>query len=301
MMTYSTLQEAWGVPMFLKQRKRVERAERAEGTKRPPVGPVGQEDFENADLPEFKKNYSSEENDYKYYCKTYGLCGIKEKFAAGTDEAGKAGKEAGGAKSQACGLPDSNYEYPLSESDKQQFKKTLDVAMQGSNAQAPAVHPFDTPKQGSSDNVTGYYDEDLEDYLETKDVRYTSGEPIDFSVGSGGKAGKKAGKAGKAGAQQALPNDPASNKYAPPMASAFGTPTLHPDVAAFPRDRASDNANHGDKKSYWESVMDIILFIGVGVLIIFIMDQLYRLAMLAGMRQTVHALEPFLLHMRDHA
>lgn len=44
----------------------------------------------------------------------------------------------------------------------------------------------------------------------------------------------------------------------------------------------------------WQALWDIVLFIVAGLLVIFLCEQLFKLAMLSGMRHTVQILEPYL-------
>jgi hypothetical protein len=304
MMSYCSLQEAWEMPMFLKRRKN-EKDPKDPKEPRPipsnlaPAPPrYSREDFSTtSDLPEYKKNYTTEQEDRRYYCKTYGVCAgdIKETFTGSTSPA---------AMDDSCGLPNVNYDYPLSNTDKEKFKKAMDTATDGEDAKPPKKGPFDTPRQGSSSRVSGYYDEEIEDYLETNDIKYARGEPVNAPYAKSESVAAALASSTPTPTPTPLGADAKTQLNGPPVSATYGIPVLTPDIASVPQKLgaapvATAAGTGSGSKTPWQNILDLILFIGVGILTIFMMEQMYRIAVLVGMRQTMHALEPFIMHVRD--
>lgn len=288
---YCTLQEAYSIPSFdpasknASQRSKRSCAPLKGGLASDPYdafGPesgrelaaaprsYGREDFMN---PGEKASYAAMANDAKYYCENYGVCSSKEGFENPPPSAGKTKRTS--KQQRTCGpLQPPVYEYPLQESDRQRYNKALNEALKEEQV---ATAPYRTePRKVDMDQVSGYYDEDLETYLQTKDMKASP-------------ALKELPKVDI----KAQPYDPKDSPFAEAIQKYKGTSFAAPfsNVAATP---SFDNGVWGtsrDKTGMW---MDLIMFILLGILIIVLCDQLVRLGMMLGMRSTVEALQPLL-------
>jgi hypothetical protein len=123
-------------------------------------------------------------------------------------------------------------------------------------------------------NVSGYYDEDLENFLTTQELKSVPLPP------------------------SAMHTNPAvdiNNTYqsTPPQSH------LHPENYNPP----PSTSNYSEKpkpklkpiESYnQQNIMDLLLFISLGILIILLCDQIFKLGMSYGMKDTVHILMPYL-------
>lgn len=231
MMAYSSLEEAYQMPLTGHKKKNTK---------------VTVEPFEEQFQPTPKKNptpagmlgerervtYKAQLSDYDYICNTTGVCPLEE-FSAP-------------AKAKCEPLQPPKYEYPLSDQDKEKFKKALQVALeQMEDGPAPKKETPDMSK------VTGLVDSEVESYMKLKDFKTV---PVDAKI---------------------IPDE--RLKDIPGKASIAVDQPLASQLSNFTRD------NKG-----W---MNLLLFIAAGILLIFLMEQLFKLAMLLGLRKTVEAME----------
>jgi hypothetical protein len=294
---YCTLQEAYNVPSFdpTSQKKRTGNRGCAAPAERPdPTDPYsadtgrefaaaprpfGREDFTGGRGPVEKVSYGAMANDYKYYCDTYGVCAdpmppVKGAMAEGFENPKAAKGKRAPRNAQQCGpLQPPPYEYPMRDEDKKKYNRALQYALY--QEQAATAAPPAEPRKADMDQVTGYYDEDLELYLQTKDMK-ASPVPKDLP-----KVESKA-----------QPYDPKDSPFAQAMdrykdqsmggpLQPYASPLLTGAVAAAPRDRTG----------MW---MDMVFFILIGVLLVILCDQLVKLGTLLGMKTTLQALAPLL-------
>lgn len=296
---YCTLQEAYSIPSFDPASKGSKRNSRSCGVpKNQPIQPAdpfdaynadtgrelaaaapsyGREDFTN---PVEKVSYAALANDYKYYCDTYGVCTnqsqpVKEGFENPTSKTStslrKPQSSATPRKQQgSCGpLQPPPYEYPMSEMDKKRYNVALNDALkQEQTATVPAKYEA---RRVDMNKVSGYYDEDLELYLQTKDMKASP-------------ALKELPKADL----KAEPYDPAESPFANAIQKFGGQPMGGPYAPVVQERMANVSSSaRTDKIGMW---MDMLLFVLLGVLVIFLCDQLVKLGMMLGMKSTVNSL-----------
>jgi hypothetical protein len=220
-------------------------------------------------------NYRSQLTDYDYICKTAGICPLGEKFDNyETVSSPPAGPMKPQNPVQACSpLEPPPYEYPLSDGDKDRFRKALNVAieqMEG-NGPAPAYVPrtLETRKV-NMDEVSGYVDEELESYMTITDMK---------------------------------PIAPKTSEPIPDNRLKDVSGTVKKEYASatpFVQELQKVNLpeNFTKKNKIW---MDLLLFVASGILIIFLLEQLFKLAMITGMKKTVEAMEMILHETRPGA
>jgi hypothetical protein len=149
-------------------------------------------------------------------------------------------------------LQPPKYEYPLSDKDKEKFKQALKVALEEMES-GPKTKETEPKPKVEMEKVSGFIDEELETYMKLKDIKPVKIEkpPID---------------------ERLLKDIP-------------GKETTLLEPAALPKPPPAcytkDNKN-------W---LNLLLFIGSGILVIFLLEQLYKLALLTGLKKTVLAME----------
>lgn len=236
----------------------------------------GQEDFVNIPAgpgtsnPMANPTYVSKRNDYKYYCDQYNVCapGVTEGF----EDVGKKNSDAKPAK-KACGpLQPPMYEIPFDEDARREYRSAMNVAM----SQEQTATPPPKPKRREVDmsKVDGYYDEDLEQYLETKDMKAS---PIPVAPVLPKKN------------LDALPYDPTASPFSEAMKDLNEKNNRVEVLGKTFVERLVPTTR--DTKGMW---LDLLLFFSIGVLFVVLADQLVRFGMMLGMRRTVEMLVPLL-------
>lgn len=243
---FATIQEAYNVVSFESGKKKRQCNVQAKASAEPYESKVIVEGFQDGgkmlSQEETPVTYRGKANDYEYYRKQYGI-------QLPTIE---------GFQQPSCATQAPvEYKIPISEEAKQANAKammtTLDEKVPQYTPHAPPARVVDMSK------VNGYYDEELEQYLQTKDSKQpallTQPTPITAPVPTPQKTVEE------------------------PIIS-------HPLVDTTPRTIISDEA--------WQSFWDIFLFVFAGILIMFLCEQLFKLAMMIGMKRTIVMLEPYL-------
>jgi hypothetical protein len=258
--------------------------------------------------PVLPKYYSGYSQDRKYYCDSYNICpdasgaGI-EGFQGMETKNGSGNVASGGEptpKSATCTGPliAPNYEYPMTDEARRQYDRALQLSLNGGmNANPSGDTPLEDPATfiragGSSADVMGYTDADLESFLRTEDL--TSAP---FKIPVVPKDDRPVGG-----------RDPNESPFAETMKNFTGpdgTPQLRPgsvDKAA--TEGAGTAAGSGGMsgalgssasvRDPWSRVWEMALFVVAGLLLVLLLDQLFKLAMLYGMKRAFLAIEPLL-------
>lgn len=303
---YCTLQEAYSVPSFdpaAKSKKNrssacAPRSGGAPADSYDTYGPergrelaaapraFGREDFANQSLstPVQKQTYAALANDYKYYCDTYGVCSdappkpereqahVPEGFENfKTESTNSSNKKVRGA---TCGpLQPPVYEYPMKEEDRRSYNRALDTALK--QTQTSTAPTRVQPRKVDMSNVGGYYDEDLEMYLQTKDMK--ASPPLPTMPRSADSS------------NSTHPYDPSSSPFAEALDKFKGTPFSGGSVSSTARSELLQGSK--DTGGLW---LDLLFFVLIGLLVIILCDQLVRLGVMLGMKSTAAALAPIL-------
>jgi len=312
-MNFCSLQEAYNTPSFAHSRKKkpcngpplaptemyeprrdeFDGKEYARYTRSQPT----REEFQNASSQGggqggFETTYKAMQRDMKYYCNEYGVCtpGSKprpETFQSEVEYPSKATKprerraaakvQPAAAPAPNCPLQPPRYEYPISEESKAQFDSAMQLALDDEpDNERTQLAPL--PKRAvDMEGVDGFYDEEIESYLKTKEMKSAPMPEILANAGGSSAAPKGFEKT--------------------PFGEAMATfqknkrPLLHPEPRAFGADC--------EQVEFLQNLWDMALFVLAGILLILLMEQLYKLAVYQGMRQTIQVLEPFLNQFRD--
>jgi len=279
---YCTLQEAYDVPTFdssAKKRKSCAVQAKASADAYDPFLPENGrgetamyqgskknniEGFQSRETKLKSSTYNGLVSDYKYYNNTYGI-GLpnmsSEGFQGQKDAPPPAGKCSGGAPLR--------YEIPLSPESKAAYDNAMQTAL--SQEQHQTLSPVAEPRKVDMEQVHGYYDEDLEQYLQTKDMKAaptlinTAIEKKDLNT---------------------QPYDPESSPYAKAL-DVFKHDAIKTETATTQQPPKPVNP--------WQNIWDMLLFIFAGILIMFLCEQLFKMAMMIGMKRTIEMIEPYLL------
>lgn len=298
---YCTLEEAYNVPSQGTKKKNANLRCMARSANEPNVsaepfdhyGPnggrelasayrkFGQEDFVNipagqgASNPMANPSYVSKRNDYKYYCDQYNVCapGVSEGFESGSGSSNGSGKPK--PPKRSCGpLQPPMYEFPMDDGTKKEYKNAVNVSL--SQDQTAIAPPKPKGREVDMGKVEGYYDEDLEQYLETKDMKAS---PIPVAPALPKKD------------LNALPYDPAASPFSEAMKDLNEKGNRVEVMGKTFVDRLTPTMYSRDTKGMW---LDLLLFFAIGVLFVVLADQLVRFGMMLGMRRTVEMLIPLL-------
>ena len=220
------------------------------------------EGFQGGAIKDAAKTYKGLANDYNYYRKEYGIATPQlESFKGASDP-------------EKCSSAPQRYEIPLTPEDKAQYDKAMALAI--GQSQTATLHPPVERRVADMSKVQGYVDEDLEAYLQTKDMRAAPFVPPP-----------------KPNPQQppAEPYDPESSPFAQAINMFKGqlTPSAAPAAPASPASQTV-HVPVVIKSNVW----DIVMFVFAGLLIMFLCDQIFQLAMLIGMKRTIAIIEPYL-------
>jgi hypothetical protein len=122
--------------------------------------------------------------------------------------------------------------------------------------------------------VKPFLDDELEHYFNFNDYQNTVPKPVTVP----------------AVAPSAVPTSVA------PVASsaAGGTTPVTPTAAVTPAAPAAKPTSQTKKDAYYKNLINIGLFVFIGILIIFLCDQITEIAINIGMKKTVYILEPYL-------
>lgn len=223
-----------------------------EAYKIPVAKKVRPEGFTNTMKP-LDKPYSSQYTDYDYMCKNSGICLTNPKETFSSSEKPK--------PAASCSpLTAPTYQYPFSEKDKEKFRKALKVALeQMENPEQPAPPPLPEPATQQEDaEFNGFVDKELEAYMMVNDmkdsVRVTTLPPA----------------------------GPTPADFTPVVA---GVSVESMTTTAVEKKPDSNFTKRNGK------LFDLLLFIIAGILIILIMDQLFKLALLSGMDKTLKTID----------
>ena len=281
MAQYCTLQEAYNVPTFSKKKKSCMPLD--PNASADPYNPfteqrgreqakIVKEPFQNSYTQDSmgeneKVTYKGLKQDYDFYCKDYNICAL-EGFTTDEKPTGKMfNQKVPPMSKDKC--PQSEalaYEYPISDTDKAKFQAALKVAL--NQMEYPTVSKENLnaaqgiPRKGDISKVQGYVDEELESYMKVHEM----------------KAAPKTTPPPDQRPPTELPGfDTKPGKLAP-----FTTDVQNLQGKTYlPRNFTQANA-------IW---MDLLLFVASGILLIFLLEQLYKVALMSGMKKTIQAMD----------
>lgn len=211
-----------------------------------------------------KKTYSSQRSDYDYICENAGICVYPDKFESGSSPSP--------APKKCEPLQPPKYDYPFSEEDKRRFRQALKIALEemesGSGEQstpiATAQAPAYAPRAYNNTNVdmsgvNGYIDEELESYMMVNDMK-------------------------PAITKESLPEHAKTEPLQGIEGSLTGAPLLSPA----PAPSSSQQLSYTRRNRVW---FELLLFSIGGILIILLLEQIFKIAHESGVKKTIVLLE----------
>lgn len=202
--------------------------------------------------------YKGMTSDYDYYCNHFNICSL-EGFDVSTGKPKKAPlKQKPLAQKDKCSpLEPPIYEYPISQEDKTKFQKALKIALEQMEDSTPPYVP--EVRKADMSGVDGYMDDELDTYLTVKDM-------------------KAVPKPSPKPAQAPVKELPGFEKES----------TVSPFEADVKKQGITLPSNYTQTHKLW---MDLLLFISSGLLFIFLLEQLYKIALMSGMKKTIQAMD----------
>lgn len=237
--------------------------------------------------PAHRPAYQEDRMDQQYYCNQTGICApgvVREGFSG---NAPAPAGQASGAPVPSCGpLDPPPYTMPISDQAKAEYKSAMNVAM---DTQEHPNYPirYRTPRTVDMNQVQGYTDDDLDEYLSAMAPPMPGGEmpmtppPTVTAMGPPPPPAPRPRPQAQPAPPATGPTGRVSYRPSAPAPAPASAPARSPAAAAA-------------ATASWQPVWDVILFILVGILLIFLCDQLFKAAMMLGMRRTVELLEPIL-------
>ena len=214
-------------------------------------------------------SYAGRAGDNKYYCDYYNVC-PPEHFTAAPNSAKP--------PPQKCApLTAPPYTYPMSDETKRQFDNAVTASLNDVPGQPPTAPTPQPMRKVDMNAVNGYYDEALEQYLQTKDFGTSPKMP----------------PPPRARADQVPPDafDSKETPFSITMDKLKPTETRGVRPASIMTEADITPKPVSNNKTY---LFDVFLFIAAGLLIIFLCDQLFRFGVALGIKETVTLLEPFM-------
>jgi len=217
-------------------------------------------------------SYMGKLNDYTFGCKQYGVCtatlnegGFQSQAAAPQSQKKQPLTR---VQAQCASKQPPMYEVALNADDKRRFAQTMEISLQ--DPEREQLTPMRSDRTVDMGQVTGYGDDDLDQYLSIGDLK----DELNMAD---------------------APSPPLAPRAPPPS----GYDPEHSPFAELLRMYADAKKPAREVPLKHESAlapmwMDLLFFVILGLLVILIMHQLFKLAMVMGMRQTLQLLEPML-------
>jgi hypothetical protein len=216
----------------------------------------------------------------------------------------------------------TTYELPISDNNRAQFAHAMNTAIDQEQG-ATQAWPYHM-RQVDMNRVSGYYDEDLESFLTTQTAtQQPLPEPLKKSPMSFEKTpieyapqnmdtttysnvnmndGQLYSTINPPAPLNKMSNNPISPNNIPEEENgeepeeAPQTPKESARVFSKPVKRTQ--LQNGDYNQSQQYIIDILLFIATGIFIILLCDQIFKLGMSYGMRDTVQILMPYLKELK---
>lgn len=223
------------------------------------------EPFESENISP-KKTYSSQKSDYDYMCKTAGICVYPDKFENSDGVPLSSHEE---SLKKCTPLQPPVYEYPFTDEDKRRFRQALKIALE--EMESGTTSTRDVPVASSNQytprpsqnrkvdmgNVDGYIDEELESYMMVNDMK---------------------------SAIQNVPIDPVKNIPLPGIEK-------NNQVATVPLSDKNEKMLLTQPQPLYtkknKMLFELLLLSIGGILIILLLEELFKLAQASGLKKAV--------------
>jgi FtsZ-interacting cell division protein ZipA len=182
------------------------------------------------------------------------------------------------------------------EKDKKHKKKNIDCESNRKNKDLyvePAASFCAVPpsRKASMNNVKPFLDDELEQYLDYSSVAAPQQVPKMFDTQPAQPMPQSVQPVQQPAQQpvQQVANIASPVATAPPATVQAATPPAMASVAP-----ADSKSKASQKDVFYKNLINISLFVFIGILIIFLCDQITEIAVNIGMKKTVSILEPYI-------
>jgi hypothetical protein len=216
-----------------------------------------------------RTSYRALKGDRDEYCRQYGVCTEDQTVERFTDTPKQQQDE------DRCASAPDFYEVPLSEETKRQFGRAMDTSLgQETSSTAPYSQKM---RYDDMSRVSGYYDEDLEQYLKTAEVSNT---PKRFPMNA-----------------DAVPTDIVHDPKRSPLQQTikrFSEHSIREPLKSAQEAEEEEEEKEKPEAPASSNGWDLFMFILAGLLVIVLVDMLFRMGVMVGMRHTVEMMTPFM-------
>jgi len=221
-----------------------------------------------------------------------------------------------------------NYESPISDQCKKDYERTMKVYTSDEGHTAPTYDEFN--KNNALNNIQPFYDEDLEQYFDFNNLKdainykpaqlpndnkvaYTNNNTNDYANTKNKEDDLLStniynlSEDDKKNALQALKTlkeiEDKINKTSPSSVEKMNNQYMDLQTQTFAKPYQQNNDNQSNKTSttrkcnenvFYNNVVNLGLFVFIGIIIILLCDQITEIAIQIGMKRTMTMLQPYL-------
>lgn len=221
------------------------------------------------------------------------------------------------------------YSVPISDDAKKKYDNAMNISLNSTSANNISYDEFN--KQSDIKSVQPYYNDDLEKYLNINNfqnaVNYPSASQIQSSSSSSptsltsstSSTSSSSPSLPTSSTSSSSPSSPSSSSSStlPVPLSPSSTPAISIDNIIQSNNNTNNNTsqytniNNTDliiqpksdiknkKDIFYKNLINIGLFIFIGIVIIMLCDQITEIAINIGMKRTMNILEPYLQKMQE--
>jgi len=305
---YATLQEAYNIDSF--SRKNTSKSSN-EGNKK--IKKIAQQ--EQRIQEDFMNDYSSQDACYfnkefginNSVCKSenngkpnYGNFVANEAFTTNSNDVKEYKSNTMNTQGDNCSpLQQPNYNYPISDETKAEFKKVVDIY---TNYEPKKISYNEFNKNKESNDIMPYYDDDIDQYL---DINTLNTSKIFTSTSGTEEISNK----------RYMPNYNENGYTNDNTDKYLNIKTKTDNILEAPSYNLTEEDKRNSLKSLnilknfnskepinndtkainnYNTFFNIVLFIFIGIVIILLCDQIAELAINLGMKRAIYILEPYL-------
>ena len=289
---YSTLQEAYNVESFSTKRKKDKQIPKTENKM-----------HNENQIDNFMNDYSPQDD---CYYKKYGLNGescpnnnLNKEFKNDFCDKFTDFNSTENNQKSCTSLQSPSYNLPISEDSKKKYNEALNTSLNSTNANQISYEDFN--KQSNIKSVEPYYDDDLEKYLNINNFQNAINYPLNSSSNIQTSSQEK----------QQQPQQPPSQ-----IISNSGQSKVNYDDIIHTNNKTNNNTSEytninnndlilpknnkkSDKDIFYKNIINIGLFVFIGIVIILLCDQITEIAINIGMKRTMLMLEPYLQKIQE--
>ena len=303
---YSTLQEAYNVDSFSTKKKRDKQLPKSEHKL-----------YNENQIDNFMNDYSPQDD---CYYKKYGLnsesCpnnNINKEFKNEFCDKFTNYNSNKNNKASCTSLQAPSYTIPISEDSKKKYNEALNTSLNETNANQISYDDFN--KQSNIKSVEPYYDDDLEKYLNINNFQNAINYPPISNNQSSLQQEQQYSQSSSQQSQHSQLSQPKSEASSSSLSNT-GQTKINYDNIIHTNNKTDNNTseytninntslilpkinNKTNKDLFYKNIINIGLFIFIGIVIILLCDQITEVAINIGMKRTMTMLEPYLEKIKE--